>query len=150
MPAHFSRSSSRMREAATDLKTTSDHDSPHTAIRHVAVVMPKSYIRGEITMSKYAVVDPATGELVEEYPTATDEQVFEALSSADFAYREWGRTSAPSDRASLLREVGRLHRERRDDLAGRMQREMGKDINQALGEVDFSASIYEFYADNAE
>ena len=27
---------------------------------------------------------------------------------------------------------------------------MGKPIEQALGEVDFAAAIYEFYADNAE
>ncbi len=27
---------------------------------------------------------------------------------------------------------------------------MGKPIEQALGEVDFSAAIYEYYADNAE
>ena len=27
---------------------------------------------------------------------------------------------------------------------------MGKPVEQALGEVDFSAAIYEYYADNAE
>ncbi len=27
---------------------------------------------------------------------------------------------------------------------------MGKPIEQALGEVDFSAAIYDYYADNAE
>ena len=39
-------------------------------------------------MSLYAVVDPATGETVQEYPTATDQQIEEALASAAKAYRE--------------------------------------------------------------
>ena len=31
-------------------------------------------------MSLYAVVNPATGEVVQEYPTATDKQIAEALA----------------------------------------------------------------------
>jgi succinate-semialdehyde dehydrogenase / glutarate-semialdehyde dehydrogenase len=101
-------------------------------------------------MSKYAVVNPATGERVKEYPTASDAQVAEALARADAAHAEWGRNSTISERAELLRQVCRLHRDRRDELASWIRREMGKDINQALGEIDFSAAIYEYYADNAE
>ena len=41
-------------------------------------------------MSLYAVVDPATGDVVQEYPTATDEQMEQALSAAVKAHREWG------------------------------------------------------------
>ena len=33
-------------------------------------------------MSLYAVVDPATGDVVKEYPTATDEQIEAAVSAA--------------------------------------------------------------------
>ncbi len=33
-------------------------------------------------MSLYAVVDPATGDVVKEYPTGTDEQIEQALASA--------------------------------------------------------------------
>ena len=43
-------------------------------------------------MSLYAVVDPATGDVVQEYPTATDEQMEQALSAAAKAHREWSRT----------------------------------------------------------
>ncbi|WP_197379480.1 NAD-dependent succinate-semialdehyde dehydrogenase [Mycolicibacterium mengxianglii] len=101
-------------------------------------------------MSLYAVVDPATGDVVKEYPTATDEQIEAALSAATKAYREWSRTSTVAQRADLIRKVAALHNERKDELAKIIQREMGKPLDQAEGEVEFSAAIYEFYADNAE
>ena len=101
-------------------------------------------------MSLYAVVDPATGDVVQEYPTATDEQMEQALAAAAKAHREWGRTSTLAERAALIKQVAKLHTERRDELAKIIQREMGKPLDQALGEVDFSAAIYEYYADNAE
>jgi len=101
-------------------------------------------------MSLYAVVDPKSGEVVREYPTATDEQIEQALASAAKAYREWSKTSTLADRVALIRRVAELHTERREKLAEIINREMGKPLDQALGEVDFSAAIYEYYADNAE
>jgi succinate-semialdehyde dehydrogenase / glutarate-semialdehyde dehydrogenase len=101
-------------------------------------------------MSLYAVVDPKTGDVVREYPTATDEQIEQALASASKAYREWSKKSTVAQRADLIRRVAALHTERREQLAEIIHREMGKPVEQALGEVDFSAAIYEYYADNAE
>ena len=101
-------------------------------------------------MSLYAVVDPKTGDVVREYPTATDEQIEQALAAASKAYREWSKKSTVAQRADLIRRVAALHTERRDKLAEIIHREMGKPVEQALGEVDFSAAIYEYYADNAE
>ncbi len=101
-------------------------------------------------MSLYAVVDPATGEVVQEYPTATDAQIKQAVDDADQAYREWSKSSTVAERAALIRRVAELHTERRDKLAEIIKREMGKSIEESLGEVDFSAAIFEYYADNAE
>src|SRR5690242_6281877 len=98
----------------------------------------------------YAVVDPATGETVKEYPTITDDELRDAIARADRAHREWSAATTVAERASLVRRVGELHSERRKELAGIIVTEMGKPFGQAVGEVDFSASIYEFYADNAE
>jgi succinate-semialdehyde dehydrogenase/glutarate-semialdehyde dehydrogenase len=97
----------------------------------------------------YAVVDPSTGEVVKEYPTATDEQIEQALAAAARAYREWSRPSTLEERAALIRRVAQLHTERKDELAAIIQREMGKPLDQSVGEVEFSAAIYEFYSDNA-
>jgi succinate-semialdehyde dehydrogenase/glutarate-semialdehyde dehydrogenase len=101
-------------------------------------------------MSMYAVVDPATGETVKEYPTITDDELRDAIARADRAHREWSKASTVAERAALVRRVGELHTERRKELAEIIAAEMGKPIGQARGEIAFCASIYEFYADNAE
>ena len=101
-------------------------------------------------MSMYAVVDPATGETLKEYPTITDDELRDAIARTDRAHSEWSSAATVADRASLVRRVGELHTERRKELAEIIVAEMGKPIRQARGEVAFCASIYEFYADNAE
>src|SRR3954452_24854758 len=103
-----------------------------------------------MSTSLYAVVDPSTGGLVKESPTATEAQIKQAIAAAAKAHREWSRGSTVAERAALIRKVGELHTERRTELAKIIQREMGKPLDQSEGEVDFSASIYEYYADNAE
>jgi succinate-semialdehyde dehydrogenase/glutarate-semialdehyde dehydrogenase len=101
-------------------------------------------------MTQYAVVDPATGEVVKEYPTATDEQIESALASAHATFKEWSKSTTVAERAELIRKVADLHNERKTELAKIIQREMGKPLDQSEGEVEFSAAIYQFYADNAE
>ncbi len=101
-------------------------------------------------MSTYAVVNPATGETIKEYPEITDAELRAAIDRAAAASQTWSGSSTVAERAALVRKVGELHGERRQQLAEIIVGEMGKPIEQALGEVDFAAEIYAFYADNAE
>jgi succinate-semialdehyde dehydrogenase / glutarate-semialdehyde dehydrogenase len=100
-------------------------------------------------MSDYAVVNPATGETVARYDTFTDAQVEAALARAQAAFESW-RTVPVAERAAIVGRAAELHRERRKELAAIIAREMGKPFGAAVGEVDFSADITQFYADNAE
>lgn len=101
-------------------------------------------------MSDYAVVNPATGETIKEYPTITDDELRGAIERADGAYKTWTPSSTAAERAAIIRKVADLHSERREELAAIIVGEMGKPVEQALMEVDFAAEIYGFYADNAE
>src|SRR4051794_9144877 len=78
----------------------------------------------------YAVVNPATGETVKEYPTTSDEELRSAIARADDAHGSWGGSSTVAERAALVRKVGELHVERRQELAEIIVREMGKPIEQ--------------------
>ncbi|MDT0180452.1 NAD-dependent succinate-semialdehyde dehydrogenase [Microbacterium sp. ARD31] len=100
-------------------------------------------------MSDYAVVNPATGETLATYPVVSDAALDEAIANADAAYRTW-RDVPVAERAAKIRRVAELHRERRDELAAIIVREMGKPLAAAEGEVDFAADITEFYADNID
>jgi succinate-semialdehyde dehydrogenase/glutarate-semialdehyde dehydrogenase len=101
-------------------------------------------------MSTYAVVNPATGETIKEFPEISDGDLRGAIDRADAASKSWSVSSTAAERAALVRKVSELHSERREQLAEIIVREMGKPVEQALGEVDFAAEIYEYYADNAE
>ncbi|TIC84007.1 NAD-dependent succinate-semialdehyde dehydrogenase [Nocardioides sp. GY 10127] len=101
-------------------------------------------------MSLYAVTDPATGEVVEEYPTATDADVEAAIAAATAAGNTWSRSTTVAERAALVRRVGELHEERKDELGRIIAREMGKSLEDSIGEAEFAGAIYTYYADNAE
>jgi succinate-semialdehyde dehydrogenase / glutarate-semialdehyde dehydrogenase len=101
-------------------------------------------------MGKYSVVNPATGETVKEYPQISDEDLSAAITAAEDAHRNWALKASVSERASLVKRVAELHSERRETLAEIIVREMGKPMEQALGEVDFCVDIWGYYADNAE
>ena len=101
-------------------------------------------------MSVYAVINPATGETVKEYPTISDADLDAAIGRVDKAHREWSSSTTVAERAALVRRLGELHTERREELANIIVREMGKPVEQALGEVDFCVAIYDFYANNGE
>jgi len=100
-------------------------------------------------MSEYAVVNPATGETVARYDQFTDTQVEEALAKAQAAFVAW-RGRPVAERAGIVRRAAELHRERRKELAAIITREMGKPFGAAVGEVDFSADITEYYANEAD
>jgi succinate-semialdehyde dehydrogenase / glutarate-semialdehyde dehydrogenase len=101
------------------------------------------------TESTYAVVNPATGEKLEEYPEITNDELDAAIARA-WEAREALASLSVAERAEKVKRVGELHLERRETLAAIAVKEMGKPMEQALGEVDFCGDIYSYYADRAE
>ena len=97
---------------------------------------------------QYQVVNPATGQVEQEYPTATDAEIAGILDRADRGYQAWRRT-AMTERADILRRVAQLYQDRAAELGAIITREMGKTTAEALGELEFTVGIYRYYADNA-
>ncbi|HEX5821160.1 MAG TPA: NAD-dependent succinate-semialdehyde dehydrogenase [Solirubrobacterales bacterium] len=96
----------------------------------------------------YAVVNPATGEKLEEYPEISDDELDAAIARA-WEAREALTSLSAAERAEKIKRLGELHLERRETLAAIAVKEMGKPMEQALGEVDFCGDIYAYYADRA-
>ena len=92
-------------------------------------------------------VNPATGETLATYPWATADDVERAISQADTGFRQWRRESV-SHRAQKLRDLGAALRNRGEEMARMMSREMGKPILQARGEVAKSANLCDWYAEH--
>ena len=92
-------------------------------------------------------VNPATGETLAAYPWASTDDVERAIAQADAGFCQWRRVSV-SDRAQKLRDLASALRNRADEMARRISREMGKPIWQARAEVAKSASLCDWYAEH--
>ncbi|SEA27374.1 succinate-semialdehyde dehydrogenase / glutarate-semialdehyde dehydrogenase [Flavobacterium gillisiae] len=91
--------------------------------------------------------NPATNKVVKSFEEMTDEQVQAAIEKSNNTFQEWKKTSY-DDRAKVLHKVAALMRERKTDLAKLITLEMGKILSQAEWEVNLSADILDYYADN--
>src|SRR5687768_14852957 len=99
----------------------------------------RNYIGGEW-------VEPSTGEYFENrnpakqsdligmFPRSGREDVDRAVAAAKDAFTDWSRTPAPA-RGDILRRVGDLLTERKEEIARAMTREMGKVLNETRGDV---------------
>lgn len=92
-------------------------------------------------------INPANGETIASLPWATGPEVDMAITLADTAFRQWRKT-AIEQRADALRAMGRVLRERGEEMAQCITREMGKPIKQARGEVAKSAHLCDWYAEH--
>ncbi|GAA4283017.1 NAD-dependent succinate-semialdehyde dehydrogenase [Brevibacterium daeguense] len=100
-------------------------------------------------MSHYKVVNPATGETVEEFPTATDDQIKDALARSHNAFSSWKNTPI-EERTAVLTRVAEIYEQRSEELAKIIQTEMGKAIPEGQGEIALCSLIYKYFANNAE
>ncbi|BCV37335.1 MULTISPECIES: NAD-dependent succinate-semialdehyde dehydrogenase [Shewanella] len=97
----------------------------------------------------YATINPFTGELIKEFPNATDAEVTQAIESAHQAFLSWRNTSF-TDKAEILNRAATLLRDSKRRYAELLTLEMGKVIGEAEAEVELSAQILEYYAQHAE
>jgi len=96
----------------------------------------------------YQSLNPATGKLLQSFEELTDKQLEEKLAAATACFAAWKQTSY-AERAKVVDKAAKLLHERAADFAKIMTLEMGKRIDEAKGEVEFSSQILTYYAKNA-
>ena len=96
-------------------------------------------------MSNYRVQNPATGLIVEKFDTVSDEQLDDAIAASYSAFLEW-RERGIQERAAIVHRVAELFTERKVELAKIIAEEMGKPVGEGIEEVEFAASIIDYYA----
>jgi succinate-semialdehyde dehydrogenase/glutarate-semialdehyde dehydrogenase len=94
-------------------------------------------------------VNPATGELIRDYPEHSQAEVEARLNRAGETFALW-RNVPFSRRAERMKNAARILREAKEAHARLMTEEMGKTLASALAEVEKSALCCDFYAENAE
>lgn len=96
----------------------------------------------------FPVRNPATGETLARVGRADGALVSRAVDGAARALPGWRDTPAAT-RGAVLARVAGLLRARRDDVATLLSAEQGKPWAQAAGEVEYAASFFQWFAEEA-
>ena len=111
-----------------------------------------SYINGAWTKAagdkRFAVTNPATGEIVAEVADLGASDITTAIDAATPAQKEWAARTA-KDRAMVMRKWYDLIMANADDLAIILTTEMGKPLAEARGEIVYGASFIDWFAEEA-
>jgi succinate-semialdehyde dehydrogenase/glutarate-semialdehyde dehydrogenase len=92
------------------------------------------------------VINPATEEVLGHLPHAGVADLDRALAAAQRAWGEW-RALLPVQRAKILRKAAENIRSRAEEIARIATLEMGKSIHETRLEVQGSAEIFDWYAE---
>jgi len=115
------------------------------------ILIPKAFIAGEWrdAETRFAVTDPASGEVLAEVPDLGADATRDAVAAAEAAWPAWRKRTA-KERANLLRGWYDAIMDHQEALARLMTREQGKPLAESRGEVAYGASFVEFYAEEAK
>jgi succinate-semialdehyde dehydrogenase / glutarate-semialdehyde dehydrogenase len=94
----------------------------------------------------FAVINPATGQVISEVSKATVEDTRAALQAADAALPVWSSMSA-RERAQIMHRAMDIFRSHVDEYARLLTQEHGKPLNDSLKECRYSADVIDFYAE---
>jgi succinate-semialdehyde dehydrogenase/glutarate-semialdehyde dehydrogenase len=92
------------------------------------------------------VINPATEETLGELPLATRQDLDDALAAAEAAFPKW-RALGTAVRSKILRKAAELIRARGEDIARVAVMEQGKPLAQMRVEIEMSANIFDWYAE---
>ncbi|KAF9572099.1 succinate semialdehyde dehydrogenase NADP+ linked [Mortierella alpina] len=94
-------------------------------------------------------MNPARGVEIAQFPDMGAEETERAIQAAKRALPEWSQKTA-KERSAILRTWYNLILENEDDLARILTWENGKPLADALGEVRYGASFFEWFSEEAK
>jgi len=97
----------------------------------------------------YQSINPNDGKVLRSFEHMSSEQLEKSLAAAENCFQSWKHKSY-AERAVVVNKAAALLLAQVDDFAKLETLEMGKRINEARGEVKFSAAILAYYAKHAE
>jgi succinate-semialdehyde dehydrogenase/glutarate-semialdehyde dehydrogenase len=95
------------------------------------------------------VTNPATGKIIGSVPKMGAAETRRAISAAAAALPTW-RSKSAKERSNILRRWFELMMANQNDLAVIMTAEQGKPLAEARGEIAYSASFIEWFAEEAK
>ncbi|MDY0387495.1 MAG: NAD-dependent succinate-semialdehyde dehydrogenase [Methanolobus sp.] len=100
-------------------------------------------------MTTISSINPATGKIIGEVESHTEEQLSQILKKSAETFVEWKKTDV-SERNELLRSFADILRKNKQQYGKLISTEMGKVMKQAVPEVAKCATMFDYFADNSE
>lgn len=125
--------------------------SPLTELKDTSLLKTDAYIDGAWVGAgaRFAVTDPATGQVLAEVANHGGESAQAAIAAAERANAGW-RGKTAKERSAILMKWFQLLMDNADDLARLMTAEQGKPLPEARGEVVYAASFVEWFAEEGK
>lgn len=98
--------------------------------------------------SSIKTVNPFSNEVEKVFDIMSSEQVDHIIDNADEAFKTW-RYVGFEDRGKIIHKVADIMRSRKEELGKLATIEMGKLLRESIYEVELSANIFDYYAENA-
>lgn len=95
------------------------------------------------TNSKKGSFSPVDGEQIAVFTPASQEDYDQVIKTAEAAFLEWRKVPAPK-RGEVVRQLGEELRKHKEDLGKLVSYEMGKSLQEGLGEVQEMIDICDF------
>jgi aldehyde dehydrogenase (NAD+) len=89
------------------------------------------------------IFSPTDGKFIASVYQASEEDYEKILETADKAFKEWRKVPAPK-RGEIVRQIGQKLREYKQPLGTLVSYEMGKSLQEGLGEVQEMIDICDF------
>lgn len=98
---------------------------------------------------KIKVLNPATGDIVEEIDVHTTEEIEAKIDQVAEGFHKWKKVNA-HERARLMKLWSEKIQEEKEAIARVMTLESGKPLKESLGEVDYATSYIDWFAEEAK
>lgn len=94
-------------------------------------------------------INPTNGKLIKEYKEYSNKEVINIIDAVEADWQIWKKTSF-SHRKNLMQNAAQVLLDKKQEFAETMSLEMGKPLTESLAEVEKSAWVCNYYADEAE
>ncbi len=98
-------------------------------------------------MNQYTTTNPTSGQPLNNYPIDCLEDIYKKISAASLAQKKW-KTTSHSVRKEKLLSLAENFTQHKSLYAKIMAEEMGKPIQEGLGEIEKCVRNCEYYAEN--
>ena len=95
------------------------------------------------------VISPVTEEVLGEAPGSTEADTVKAIESAVAGTEKWRKVGA-WERSRLLKKAAEVIREKTEEIARCLTMELGKPLDQSIGEVEMAIEQFEWYAEETK